>query len=801
VDAAGNRTNATAPTNGTGGGQDTQVVIVDTSGGTVQPSGQPDPNATATVDITSMTTDSGASGTDFVTNDNLLTYSGTVAGFTANGDKVKVELLAANGTTVIATAYVDVTATTGGAGTWNWAYETTQADGQYTVRATIVDAAGNRVNSAVGGQDTQVIVIDTSATVDITGMTTDSGVSGSDFITSDKSLTYSGTVSNFTANGNKVKVELLAADGTSVLETAFVDVTGASSTTAGAGAWTWTRTTDHADGQYTLRATVVDTAGNRTNATAPTNGTGGGQDTQVVIVDTSGGTVQPSGQPEPNTTATVDITSMTTDSGVSGADFITSDKSLTYSGTVSNFTANGNKVKVELLAANGTTVLDTAYVDVTRASGTTAGAGTWSWTRAAEHTDGQYTLRATIVDTAGNRTNATAPTNGTGGGQDTQVLKIITGSDADLNNLKISIASLGDNQDSGISSNDFLTNVKKLSFKGSFSSGDVAFNAGAKILAQVIDMSGEILSMSYQDLNMNGEWVFNNESNILGVDGKNTQYLLKASIVDLAGNVLKTTDQSFVVDLKNPSFTPSGKSSTNTSDGSVTHSAMSIDAGIGDKKIDAENGIFYFTDKNNSKIDTPKAGVLSFYNAGDFVINFKDLSGNEVKFSNPSRWIFNLNSEIVFSKPDYVSPSTFNDGELAGSIGIYSFGPAEQLLDLSSLHSSSPVIGSRAAVNHIVMTDGVGNDTLKLTTSDVLALGVQNSFISTGVFKDRQQMRIDGDALDKVLLDDLLGGSTFEWAKAVGTVELNQGQRYALYSNDALGLDLFIQQGIVTTIL
>jgi Bacterial Ig-like domain len=139
---SGNRTNATAPTNGTGGGQDTQVVIVDTDGGKNQPDGSTNPNTTATVDITSMTTDSGVSGTDYVTNDNLLTYSGTVAGFTANGDKVKVELLAADGTTVIATAYVDVTITTGGNGTWTWPYETTQLQGNYGVRATLVDPAG-----------------------------------------------------------------------------------------------------------------------------------------------------------------------------------------------------------------------------------------------------------------------------------------------------------------------------------------------------------------------------------------------------------------------------------------------------------------------------------------------------------------------------------------------------------------------------------------------------------------------------------------------------------------------------------
>ena len=87
-----------------------QVVLVDTSSGTnVDPNNPvnpltPDANTTATVAITAITDDTGVSSTDFVTKDNTLTYSGTVAGFTANTDKVKLELLGADGSTVITTA-------------------------------------------------------------------------------------------------------------------------------------------------------------------------------------------------------------------------------------------------------------------------------------------------------------------------------------------------------------------------------------------------------------------------------------------------------------------------------------------------------------------------------------------------------------------------------------------------------------------------------------------------------------------------------------------------------------------------
>jgi hypothetical protein len=78
-----------------------------------------------------------------------------------------------------------------------------------------------------------------------------------------------------------------------------------------------------------------------------------------------------------------------------------------------------------------------------------------------------------------------------------------------------------------------------------------------------------------------------------------------------------------------------------------------------------------------------------------------------------------------------------------------------------------------------------------VTTSDVLVLGVKNSFVSN----DRQQLRIDGDVGDKVMLDDLLDGSEYAWSKASSPLQLNSGN-YHVYSNASLELDLFIQQGI-----
>ena len=518
-------------------------------------------NSAAVVTITGMADDTGVSASDFVTSDNVLSYSGTIGDYTANGDKVMVELLAANGTTVLATGY----ATPAANGNWTWAYQTLQADGIYTVRASLINTAGHLVNTSGTGQDTQTVVIDTdgsktqpgggtdantTATVDITAITDDTGVSTTDFITNDKALVFSGTVTGFTANGTQVKVEVLAADGTTVLTTAYV--------APSANAWSWTDTnTNRTDGQYTVRATLVDEAGNRINTAT------GGQDTQVVIIDADGSKEQPSGSTNVNTSAVVNIDLISDDTGVSTNDFITNDNTLVYKGSVTGFTANGDQVKLELLAADGATVLATTYVAPTITSGTNA---TWSWDRSAitpTQADGKYTLRATVVDSAGNRVNAAAA------GQDTQVLIIDTSGsanqpnttpDGNASNASVTIASISD--DTGSSTSDFVTNDTSLVVNGTLQGFDSTL--GDQVLVQIKDNTNAVVASAYVKPNSAGQWAFNNTANNL-TDGK---YTITADIVDLAGNTVKTGDTQVLLIDTNKGGTDAG-SNTDSSTGSV----------------------------------------------------------------------------------------------------------------------------------------------------------------------------------------------------------------------------------------
>lgn len=536
---------------------DSQLITIDASGST-DGDGVNDPNASASVTITSISTDTGVSSSDFITSDTSLVYGGSVSGFTANGAVVALVLTDASGAEVASTF---VTPATNGSWTWDNT-GVTRASGNYTLSATIVDAAGNRTNPAAAGTDSQVVTVDTSgtqntdnsngsatpaadpnssATVSIEAISSDTGTSDTDFITNDNTLTYSGTVTNFTANGAAVHLVLSNASGAEV-GNAFV-------TPDANGEWAWNDTgVTRSSGNYTLTATVVDAAGNRTNAAS------GGTDNQVVTVDTSAsqntdnsnGSATP--QADPNTSASVEITSMTQDSGVSGTDFVTQDQTLSYSGTVNNFTANGAAVELVLTNASGLEV-GRQYV--------TPQAGTWTWDDTGVTRDsGNYTLTATIVDAAGNRVNTSAS------GVDSQLIKIDatstqnipdgTGAAVDDANTSASIAitTLVDgplnSSDTGVSASDFITQDRTLAIKGTVSSFvGSGHSAGAQVHVQIVRADNTVLHQGFVTPDGAGAWVFNNTSNSLA-DGV---YTIKASIVDVAGNIVKAaTDKTLVID-------------------------------------------------------------------------------------------------------------------------------------------------------------------------------------------------------------------------------------------------------------
>ncbi|MEQ1325142.1 Ig-like domain-containing protein, partial [Acinetobacter soli] len=197
------------------------------------------PSASTIVDITSITTDTGLSSTDFITSDTTLTVNGTLAGTLGSGEVAQISIDGG-------TSWTNLTVT---AGVWSYVDSRTLTDGNYTYQVRVVDAAGN-----VGSTDSQVVTVDTTAPsastiVDITSITTDTGLSSTDFITSDTTLTVNGTLAGTLGSGEVAQISI---DG----GTSWTNLT------VTAGVWSYVDSRTLTDGNYTYQVRVVDAAGN-----------------------------------------------------------------------------------------------------------------------------------------------------------------------------------------------------------------------------------------------------------------------------------------------------------------------------------------------------------------------------------------------------------------------------------------------------------------------------------------------------------------------------------------------------------
>lgn len=189
-------------------------------------------------------------------------------------DKPYVEGVAEKGATVTVVVNGKSYTTTASSSDGSYKVQVTDAldNGVYTPKITATDAAGNSstvdgtpftvdkdaAHNYVGGVVSNDQNTGSTTAVVITAASEDTGTSATDFITSDKSVVISGTVANFdSAGGNAgdwVHVQVFNAQGVRV-SNEYVKPTG--------NAWTMSKpTSDLPDGDYTVKANIVDAAGN-----------------------------------------------------------------------------------------------------------------------------------------------------------------------------------------------------------------------------------------------------------------------------------------------------------------------------------------------------------------------------------------------------------------------------------------------------------------------------------------------------------------------------------------------------------
>ena len=274
---------------------------------------------------------------DLTTNDTTPELTGTVN----DPDAIVVVTIDGN----------DYTATNNGNGTWTLADDAvaTLAEGSYPTSVSATDAAGNTVTNS------GTVVIDTTAPT----------VAINDLTTNDTTPELTGTVNDPNA------VVVVTIDGN--------DYTA---TNNGNGTWTLADNIVAllAEGNYTATVTATDAVGNSDSATG------------TLVIDTS--------IDENNNGQTVTFDSISNDSGVAG-DFITSDSTLIFNGTVDL----GDNTTLTV------TVDGTSYTFGTDPELTIDGSGNWSLDLTGTPLPaGTYAVVATVTDEAGN-TASTASQN------------------------------------------------------------------------------------------------------------------------------------------------------------------------------------------------------------------------------------------------------------------------------------------------------------------------------------------------------------------------------------------------------
>ncbi|EPO8025857.1 Ig-like domain-containing protein [Enterobacter hormaechei] len=269
-------------------------------------------NHTVTVDLTapsmgisidSLQNDTGLSANDFITNDSQVVVNGSLTAQLGNNEKAQISL--DGGVT-----WIDLTVT---GTTWRYTDGRTLTDGTYEYQVRVIDNAGN-----VGATDSQDVVIDltkpAAATITVDSVSQDTGLSDSDFITSDNQISLKGTLGAALGSGDHAQISL---DGGATWTD--VSVSGLS--------WTYIDGRTLTDGDYNYQLRVIDDAGNISATTS-----------QVVTIDTVA----------PDASKTIAIDSISDDTGLSSSDFITRDTSLTLHGSLGATLADGEYAQISI---------------------------------------------------------------------------------------------------------------------------------------------------------------------------------------------------------------------------------------------------------------------------------------------------------------------------------------------------------------------------------------------------------------------------------------------------------------------
>jgi len=367
-----------------------------------------DVNTGATLTGLSLSDDTGPSS-DLTTSVQNQKFTGTLANYINNGDRVMVTLSKVGDTHF---APLSAYLTPNAQNQWVWDQSAlTLANGKYTLQSVLVDGAGNEIHgaAALAIRRTDAIIVSTGngkivnpdgsvtdddntinkASVLIASISNDTGVSHNDFVTNDNSLIFKGSLEHFTNNGDLIKLTLRDSTG-AVVQTSFLTPSG--------NTWTWDATSlKLADGSYELLAAIVDAAGNTVKDSVTVS--------QKIAVDSSISKNHSLSATTDDANSSLSLVMLNMTDSADGfhastsSDKITSNPHPSFSGNFgigNSWSTNSDNFQLQIYKQDGTLVASKGSI---ASNGKSWTLGDWGNTTL---TDGMYIAKASITDTAGN---------------------------------------------------------------------------------------------------------------------------------------------------------------------------------------------------------------------------------------------------------------------------------------------------------------------------------------------------------------------------------------------------------------
>jgi hypothetical protein len=451
-------------------------------------------------------------------------------GSTVDGQTATITIL--DGTNVVKDTYSATV--TGGVWSVNVTAEQAQAlaDGSYTVKANIFDAAGNAANTAI-----QAFTVDettpSGGTPDLVA-TSDSGTSNTDNITSVTAPSFTVALGATVAAGDTVQLLL---GGSALAHPVTHTITAA----------------DVAAGSVTLAVTAGDLGGDGTKSiTAQFSDAAGNTSTSSALSVTLDTTAPTGGTPDPTAAS---------DSGTSSTDNITNVTAPSFTVALGTTAAAGDTVQLLL----GNSPLAHPVTHIITAADVTAGSVTLAVTAGDLGADGAKSISAQFSDAAGNTSTSsvlsvtldtTAPTGGT---------------------PDLTAAS-----DSGTSSTDNIADVIAPSFTVALGSTVVVGDTVQLLLGGVAPAHPVTHTITAADVSA-GNVILAVTAGDLGADGTKS---ITAQFTDTAGNTSTSSASSITLDTTAPTggtpvLTAASDSGTSSADDITNVTAPSFAVALG----------------------------------------------------------------------------------------------------------------------------------------------------------------------------------------------------------------------------